>query len=114
MTGPLAACRVPNSVMPSEVPSRVSNGAGGQSRCALRAARIPVPLGASHSALSRHWLSYQIFPDSCLPLGLPEPYTSNSLGGRAVLKPIIVTVADNALGKIHEVADQLAAKGMKV
>ena len=31
-----------------------------------------------------------------------------------MLKPIIVTVADNALGKIQEVANQLATKGMKV
>lgn len=29
-------------------------------------------------------------------------------------KPIIVTVADDALKNIHELADRLAAKGMKV
>jgi hypothetical protein len=35
-------------------------------------------------------------------------------GGRTMLKPVIVTVADNALMRIQEVADQLASKGMKV
>jgi hypothetical protein len=29
-------------------------------------------------------------------------------------KPVIVTVADDALKNIHELADKLAAKGMKV